>query len=89
MAQEVPTPSVTEKQLQRGDDLAKKAFTATQKGDFTQAEASWTQLIEAFPTNPAVWSNRGNSRVSQNKIDAAIADFNQAIQLAPNAPDPY
>ena len=88
-AQEVETLTVNEEQLQRGDELAHKAFEATEEGDFAQAEAYWTQLTEEFPTNPAVWSNRGNIRVSQNKLDEAIADFNQAIKLAPDAPDPY
>jgi tetratricopeptide (TPR) repeat protein len=81
--------SITEKQLQAGDVLAKKAFAATEAGDFATAEQYWTQLINDFPQNPAVWSNRGNARVSQNKLDGAIADFNQAIELAPEQPDPY
>jgi tetratricopeptide (TPR) repeat protein len=89
LAQEVQIPSYTEKQLQKGEEIAKKAFEATEKGNFVQAEAYWTQLVRDFPTNPAAWSNRGNSRVSQNKLDEAIADFNKAIELAPDASDPY
>lgn len=85
-----PSPSrPTEQELQRGEAIASKALEATRKGDFATAETYWTQLIEAFPQNPAVWSNRGNARVSQNRLDEAIADYNQAIELAPNAPDPY
>ncbi|MDJ0662162.1 MAG: tetratricopeptide repeat protein [Crocosphaera sp.] len=82
-------PPMTEKQLERGETIAKKAIEATQKGDFAKAEAYWTQLVEEFPNNPAVWSNRGNARVSQNKLEVAIDDFSQAIELAPDAPDPY
>jgi len=89
IAQEVQSTSYSEEQIQKGELIAKKAFEATEKGDFAQAETYWTQLIEDFPTNPAAWSNRGNTRVSQNKLDGAIADFNRAIELAPNAPDPY
>lgn len=89
MAQNQTPPTITEAQLKEGDRLAQKAIEATEKGDFTTAETYWTQLIEKFPTNPAVWSNRGNSRVSQNKLVDAIADFNQSISLAPNFPDPY
>lgn len=84
-----PTVILTEEQLQAGDALADKAFAATEAGDFAIAEQYWTQLIKDFPQNPAVWSNRGNARVSQNKIDAAIADFGHAIELAPDQPDPY
>lgn len=82
-------PQFTEEQLQAGDRLAEKAFAAAREGDLAGAENYWTELIEQFPHNPAVWSNRGNIRVSENKLPEAIADFNQAIVLAPDAPDPY
>jgi tetratricopeptide (TPR) repeat protein len=89
MAQVQATPSITESQLQEGDALAEKALNATNAGDFATAEQYWTQLIERFPSNPAIWSNRGNSRVSQNKLEDAIADYNKAMELAPHATDPY
>ena len=80
---------ITPAQLEVGEAIAQKAMTATEKGNFALAEQYWTTLIEEFPQNPAVWSNRGNSRVSQRKLTEAIADFNQAIELAPDQPDPY
>ncbi|MBD1911517.1 tetratricopeptide repeat protein [Leptolyngbya sp. FACHB-8] len=70
-------------------DLRQKAFNATNKGDFATAETYWTQILEKLPDNAAVLSNRGNSRVSQNKLEAAIEDYNRAIELMPEAPDPY
>lgn len=70
-------------------ELREKAFAATNAGKFDQAEIYWSQILEQLPDNPAVWSNRGNSRVSQNKLEAAIADYNKAAELAPDAPDPY
>jgi tetratricopeptide (TPR) repeat protein len=89
-AQETDSSSqFTEEQLQRGDEIAEKAFQALQEGDFAQSETYWGELIELFPHNPAVWSNRGNVRLSQNKVESAIADYNKAIALAPNQPDPY
>jgi tetratricopeptide (TPR) repeat protein len=69
--------------------LRKEAFDATNKGDFATAEQRWTDIITLLPDNAAVWSNRGNAKVSQNKLEAAIADFNKAMELAPDAPDPY
>lgn len=87
-AVESETP-ITAEQLQWGETIAQKAIESTEKGDFPQAERYWTQLIESFPTNPAVWSNRGNSKVSQLKLEEALLDFNQAISLVPSAPDPY
>lgn len=70
-------------------ELRQKAFNATNKGDFATAETYWTQILEQLPDNAAVLSNRGNSRVSQNKLEAAIEDYNRAIELMPEAPDPY
>lgn len=87
-AQPAPT-DVTDAQLELGDKLRTEAFTATNRGDFKMAEQYWTQLIDLFPSNPAIWSNRGNSRVSQNKLTEAITDFNKSIELLPDRPDAY
>ncbi|MEC4985398.1 MAG: tetratricopeptide repeat protein [Oscillatoria sp. PMC 1068.18] len=88
-AQNTQAPEFTEELLQQGDEIARKAFEATDRGDFAEAEEYWTEIIEMFPTNPAAWSNRGILRLSQNKLDAALNDLNEAIALAPNAADPY
>ena len=89
IAQTSSTPTIPEKQLKQGEKTAQKAIEAANEGDFVQAEKYWTELIEDFPDNPAVWTNRGNIRVSQNKLDEAIADFNQSIEIADRYPDPY
>jgi len=70
-------------------ELRKTAFKLTQEGQFDLAEQYWGQLIERLPDQPALWSNRGNVRVSQNKVDAAIDDYTTAIRLSPFEPDPY
>lgn len=72
-----------------GEKIAKKAFLAAQRGNFAQAEIYWTELIENFPDNPAVWSNRGNVRIGQYKLSEAISDFNRSIEIAPEYPDAY
>jgi len=71
------------------DDLASKAFAATSAGDFAIAEAYWTEIINQFPDNAAAWSNRGNAKVSQNKLAEALTDYDKSVELAPSAPDPY
>ncbi|MDB9495845.1 tetratricopeptide repeat protein [Spirulina major CS-329] len=80
---------LTAEAVNAGESLAGQAIEALQQGDLRAAEDIWTQLIQQFPTNPAVWSNRGSTRVSQNNLEAAIDDFNEAMRLAPDAPDPY
>jgi tetratricopeptide (TPR) repeat protein len=79
----------TPEQREQLEQVKAQAFAATNRGDFATAETYWTQLIEQFPDSPALWSNRGNARVSQNKLEDAIADYDEAIELAPDAPDPY
>ncbi|MEM9136974.1 MAG: tetratricopeptide repeat protein [Cyanobacteria bacterium P01_F01_bin.42] len=69
--------------------LYEQAFIETDKGDFAAAEETWTAAIDRMPDNPATWSNRGNARISQNKLEDAIADFDQSIAIAPDQPGPY
>ncbi|MEM6612732.1 MAG: tetratricopeptide repeat protein [Cyanobacteria bacterium P01_C01_bin.72] len=88
-AASTPNSSTIEQQLSQGEKIAKKAFRAAQQGDFAQAEAYWTTLVEQFPENPAVWSNRGNVRIGQYKLAEAIADFDRSIEIAPEYPDAY
>lgn len=76
-------------ELESIEDLRFQAFDATNRGDFATAETVWSKLLDQLPQEPAIWSNRGNARVSQNKLEAAIADYEKAIELAPAAPDPY
>jgi tetratricopeptide (TPR) repeat protein len=93
-AEELPTSAASTQPsaldlFQQLNALSNKAFEASNAGDFQAAEGYWTEILERFPDNAAVWSNRGNTRVGQNKLLEAIADFNKAIELAPNAPDSY
>ena len=85
----MPNSASTEQQLVQGEKIAKQAFKAAQKGDFAKAETYWTTLVEKFPENPAVWSNRGNVRIGQYKLAEAIADFDRSIEIAPEYPDAY
>ena len=88
-ASDNPGPELSEQSLQTIADLRNKAFEASQTGDFAAAETYWTQLLDFLPNEAAIWSNRGNSRVGQNKLEDALADYDKAIELAPQAPDPY
>ena len=85
----LPSSGFSEQQISQGEKIAKKAFRAAQQGNFAKAETYWTTLSEKFPDNPAVWSNRGNVRIGQYKLDEAIADFNRSIEIAPEYPDAY
>ena len=81
--------NLTEQQVAQGEEIAKKAFRAAEQGDFAKSETYWTELVDKFPENPAVWSNRGNVRIGQYKLTEAIADFDRSIEIAPEYPDAY
>lgn len=87
LAEETPLSAAT--LFEQLSNLRQQAFESTNKGDFAAAEAYWSELLKLMPDNPALWSNRGNAKVSQNELESAIEDFNQAIALDPTAPDPY
>lgn len=70
------------------NDLKEQAFATTQAGQFEAAIANWSELIDYFPEQAELWSNRGNVYAAQNQIEAAIADYDKAIELAPYAADP-
>mmetsp|Transcript_8714 Transcript_8714/g.26199 ORF Transcript_8714/g.26199 Transcript_8714/m.26199 type:complete len:299 (-) Transcript_8714:195-1091(-) len=76
-------------ELRKVTDLQAKAFGLTNGMNYVEAEKVWTKIIDMKDDNAAAWSNRGNCRTSQGRFDEAIADFNKAIDLAPNEPDPY
>lgn len=84
-----PTEQVQQEDIETVEDLVEQALTATQAGNFAEAERYWSQSIDKMPNNPALWSNRGNARLSQNRVREAIADYNRAIELYPQAPDAY
>jgi tetratricopeptide (TPR) repeat protein len=92
-----PSVALTNAQISEGDlaeirsavRLTQTAIQAAKQGDLLTAEKIWSDLIETFPENPALWSNRGNTRAGLNQFEAALADLNEAIRLAPDQVDPY
>ncbi len=90
---EVPAPWTSEEEMltavNQAVALTDEAFDLTNRGNYAEAEAIWTEILETFPNNAEIWSNRGNARASQMKLQEAIEDYEQAIALAPDAPDPY
>lgn len=88
-SEEVETRGLGTEAILQLEELGTQAFAAMNAGDLEGAEKYWTLFLEQVPDNAAAWSNRGNVKVSLNKLEEAIADYNQAIALAPDAPDPY
>jgi len=62
-----------------------------------EEERLWTELIDKYDGSEAPWradivgrayGNRGNARIRQGKMDAALVDFNKAIAICPWSVDP-
>lgn len=62
-----------------------------------EEERLWTELIEKYGGSDAIWKadvvgraygNRGNARSRQGKMEEALADFGEAINLCPWSVDP-
>jgi tetratricopeptide (TPR) repeat protein len=74
-----------------GEALHRRGRAAYQKGDYPLAEQCYTGALEEDGTRPAVWFDRGRSRVKQAegatgpdaaaKWTGALDDFNRADQL--------
>ncbi|CAK9112660.1 Mitochondrial import receptor subunit tom70 (72 kDa mitochondrial outer membrane protein) (Mitochondrial import receptor for the ADP/ATP carrier) (Mitochondrial precursor proteins import receptor) (Translocase of outer membrane tom70) [Durusdinium trenchii] len=75
------------KEVQSMGDIAVSAPTVEEE------EAAWTRMLDRFAGLPdievRVRCNRGNSLARQGKLQEALADYNRAIELVPNAPDPH
>ncbi|MGB6167881.1 MAG: tetratricopeptide repeat protein, partial [Geitlerinemataceae cyanobacterium] len=83
-----PTP-ISREQLAQLEELAKNASNAFNNGDLATSDRFWSEAIEQFPNNPALWSNRGNVRAGRNQLELAISDYDRSIELAPDLPDAY
>lgn len=67
--------------------------------DVREEERLWTEILDRYGCNstPTGWradacaravGNRGNARSRQGKLEAALQDFEQSINLAPESNDP-
>ncbi|MBQ1858361.1 MAG: hypothetical protein II140_00730 [Paludibacteraceae bacterium] len=63
--------------------------TAIQTGKEEEAVAYFTSLIENNPTDVLFYIKRGVMNELLEHFDAAMADCDKAIELAPNNPDAY
>ncbi|MGD1907688.1 MAG: tetratricopeptide repeat protein [Leptolyngbyaceae cyanobacterium] len=83
------TDTLTQTEIQTVAELREKALITSQEGDLAAADRYWSKLLDLLPQEAAIWSNRGLIRTSQERYDEALADYTEAITLAPTIPDPY
>lgn len=64
-----------------------KGLTLQNAGDYTQAEAVYSKILQRFPRNPAVLHLLGVICHQTGRNDIAIAKVSEAVHLAPENPD--
>lgn len=84
-----PKPLSDKEVIRYLEDLKQRAFATTNAGQYDEAIANWTELLDYFPEQAELWSNRGNIYAAQRQMDLALADYEKAIELAPDAVDPW
>jgi len=79
-------PEVDPRQL--AADYFRQAYESQMKGDYDQALELYTRSIEAYPTAEA-YTFRGWTYSFLDKLDEAIEQCRQAIQVDPDFGNPY
>ena len=60
------------------------AMTEIKYGRLPKAEKAFNQLLLKYYDNPVLLNNSGNINLLNDKIDQAIAKYNQALAQSPN-----
>ena len=68
------------------DDSRQTAFALEQQGKTTEAEAAWSALAKAYPTNPEPFAHLGLLEARQEHYTEAVAAYRKAMALDPTMP---
>src|SRR5713226_7745537 len=66
------------------ETLARQARDDFQAERYAPARDKLRQAVKRSPSNPALWSLLGLTDAQLNDLDAAIADFQKTLALAPD-----
>jgi tetratricopeptide (TPR) repeat protein len=83
------TPSLTSTQVEPETSLRKLAQYKMRQGDYSEAIAIITCLLDRHPGNATDYNNRGFIYYQSGKLDAALADYNKAIEINPDLAAAY
>ena len=61
-----------------------RGFSAISRGEYVEAERTFTTVTELEPEFARGWDGRGQSLMLQGKYEEAMLDFDRAIELKPN-----
>jgi tetratricopeptide (TPR) repeat protein len=87
-AETCPPPAIstlTSTDLNNLNGLFQEGVNDLSRNNYEVAIATFTQVIQLAPCDPAPYINRGIARQNLEDYDEAIADFNQAIKVNPRS----
>jgi tetratricopeptide (TPR) repeat protein len=88
-ARDCPPANLQEKWVKPDNYLRSSAWAKAQQGDYIEAIALLSQLINCRPQNAINYNNRGLVYFQSGQLAAAIADYNTALQLNPHLASAY
>lgn len=83
------TPSLASSQVAQESSLRKLAQHKMLQGDYCEAIAIITCLLDRHPDNANDYNNRGFIYYQSGELDAALADYNKAIEINPDLAAAY
>lgn len=81
-----PTPELEGTSINESESVTfyLQAFNSIGRGDYIDAERTFTTVIELEPGFARGWDGRGQALMLQGKYEEALLDFEKAIELKPN-----
>jgi len=81
-----PTPEPDSESVSESESVIfyLQAFNSIGRGEYIDAERTFTTVIELEPGFARGWDGRGQALMLQGKYDEALLDFDKAIELKPN-----
>lgn len=74
-------------EVDRPDVIAQKVYMHEERGEYDEAIAAISQLIEREPENAMLYYDRGVFHESLGQLDEARDDYSRAIERAPGHPE--
>lgn len=86
-----PTPEPDETPVSDTESIRfyMRGFNSIARGEYIDAERTFTTVIELEPEFARGWDGRGQAFMLQGKYEEAMLDFDRAIQLKPNLATAY
>ena len=67
----------------KAQELVDGSHAAYLAGEFAAAVVLNTELLQLKPADPRIYYNRGNAYYKMRDLERALADFNEALKIAP------